>query len=365
MLRASVYLFVWSAAEPPKLADEAFFLIHLGNHDFTLDHPFYEQAGRRRHNQQPQDPGACLNLVSQSPSITYLYHEAKTVQLQAANGPRTRFTIFGSPYSRRVGLWGFSYDSDDEARELWNKIPSDSDIIVTHTPPKGHCDWSPGKGGSAGCEELRKALWRVRPKLHICGHCHEGRGAERVRWRLEGLSEQQQQHQQPLFMEDGCRVWTDPSGSSKKQSHLDLTVKGGDALDNHDSSVGHVIATTNSGETQASNASSRALSTGEEVGFKGKHPCPREQCDIWTEKLVGGGLAISEAAEGKEEEGKMGKATLRSDHDGWLEAVKGRMGRKETCIVNAAIMAGGHKSGPKQFNKPLVVDIDLPIWEEG
>ena len=48
-----------------------------------------------------------------------------------------------------------------------------------------------------------------------------------------------------------------------------------------------------------------------------------------------------------------------------LEALCGRMGRRETCVINAAIMASSwpHKgSGGKKYNKPIVVDIDLPVW---
>lgn len=39
-----------------------------------------------------------------------------------------------------------------------------------------------------GCEGLWRALWQTRPRLMVCGHVHEGRGVERVRW-------QQQQQQ--------------------------------------------------------------------------------------------------------------------------------------------------------------------------
>jgi hypothetical protein len=48
-----------------------------------------------------------------------------------------------------------------------------------------------------------------------------------------------------------------------------------------------------------------------------------------------------------------------------VEALSGRLRRKETCIINAAIMASNwpHKgNGGKKFNKPIVVDIDLPVW---
>ncbi len=47
------------------------------------------------------------------------------------------------------------------------------------------------------------------------------------------------------------------------------------------------------------------------------------------------------------------------------EALRGRMGRRETCVVNCAIMANSYPHfGGKKFNKPIVVDVDLPAWVE-
>jgi hypothetical protein len=41
------------------------------------------------------------------------------------------------------------------------------------------------------------------------------------------------------------------------------------------------------------------------------------------------------------------------------------LGQKETCIVNAAIAASSYPhTGGRKFNKPIVVDIDLPVWED-
>ena len=56
--------------------------------------------------------------------------------------------------------------------------------------------------------------------------------------------------------------------------------------------------------------------------------------------------------------------TGRSD----LEALMGRLGRKETCIVNAAIMASSYPytgAGGERYNKPIVVDLELPVWNGG
>ena len=61
-----------------------------------------------------------------------------------------------------------------------------------------------------------------------------------------------------------------------------------------------------------------------------------------------------------------GKTWRRLVNDGGIarthtEVNDGRQGRLETCIINAAIMARSHGNGPKRYNKPIVVDIDLPI----
>ena len=47
-----------------------------------------------------------------------------------------------------------------------------------------------------------------------------------------------------------------------------------------------------------------------------------------------------------------------------VEALDGRLGRRETCIVNAAIMASSWpytSRSSRRYNKPIIVDIDLPV----
>jgi hypothetical protein len=62
-----------------------------------------------------------------------------------------------------------------------------------------------------------------------------------------------------------------------------------------------------------------------------------------------------------EERQKMMGTTENADHE--PEVLVGKPRRRETCIVNAAILANSW-GGRKRFNKPIIVDIDLPIWEE-
>ncbi|MEZ4298758.1 MAG: hypothetical protein R3B70_27655 [Polyangiaceae bacterium] len=64
-------------------------------------------------------------------------------------------------------------------REIWQKIPEGIDVLLTHGPPHGVLDLTSGHE-NAGCEDLRAALDRVRPRLHVFGHIHEGAGTQLV-----------------------------------------------------------------------------------------------------------------------------------------------------------------------------------------
>ncbi|KAK4127985.1 Metallo-dependent phosphatase [Parathielavia appendiculata] len=212
-------------------------------YDITLDYDFYSQRGSSFHNQDPQDPAKCLAL------FTSIH--------------RLRF-----PYRPKHGTWASLYPRSQSAIELWAAVHLDADILVTHTPPYGHCD------DSHGCRALRETLGRVRRWLHVCGHIHEARGAQRLRWDTDGLSIGDQ-------VAD-CLL-------------VDLTARcGSHPLDFHD-------------------AAPYPLGT----------DCKRRG---------------------------QPNTTIRA-------------GRRETCVVNSTTLATGQPhTGGKRFNKPIVVEIDLPIW---
>lgn len=66
----------------------------------------------------------------------------------------------------------FQYPPD---KHPWSgRIPLETDVVVTHTPPRSHLDLG------LGCPGLLEEVWRVKPRLHIFGHIHWGRGKESV-----------------------------------------------------------------------------------------------------------------------------------------------------------------------------------------
>ncbi|GJJ12500.1 hypothetical protein Clacol_006743 [Clathrus columnatus] len=97
--------------------------------------------------------------------------------------------VYGSPAVPRYVDGAFQYTTPETAEG--NLIPSDIDILLTHTPPHGIHDFS-GQGNHAGCPILasrlraiehnvrttgRKSTTATYCRLHVWGHIHEARGA--------------------------------------------------------------------------------------------------------------------------------------------------------------------------------------------
>jgi Icc-related predicted phosphoesterase len=72
------------------------------------------------------------------------------------------------------GAFGLSSPAD--WTRLYATIPDDVDILVTHGPPYGILDASPGALHHAGCPQLLEAVARLKPKLHVFGHVHGAHG---------------------------------------------------------------------------------------------------------------------------------------------------------------------------------------------
>jgi len=82
--------------------------------------------------------------------------------------------IWGSPVTP-VGP-AFSMRSAEERRRLYAAIPANTDILITHGPPRGILDRAPGSNFHSGDQELLDAVNRVRAKLHVFGHVHGAHG---------------------------------------------------------------------------------------------------------------------------------------------------------------------------------------------
>jgi Icc-related predicted phosphoesterase len=84
--------------------------------------------------------------------------------------------LWGSPVQPTFNNWAFNVNRGAAIRRYWKMIPEGTDILVTHGPPFGILDQSYSSTPHLGCEELIKAVVKLKPRLHIFGHIHGGHG---------------------------------------------------------------------------------------------------------------------------------------------------------------------------------------------
>ena len=86
--------------------------------------------------------------------------------------------LWGSPTTPDLEDWAFG-KSRAEMEEHWRYLPTDIDVLITHTPPLGILDRSSARV-PLGCEALLRRVRELRPKYHIFGHIHASYG--RLEW---------------------------------------------------------------------------------------------------------------------------------------------------------------------------------------
>ena len=91
--------------------------------------------------------------------------------------------IWGSPITPTFGYgWGFNVNRGYDINQIWNRIPNDTDIVITHGPIHSYCDRTDRGGLNVGCEQLYHRLNEVQPQLHFSGHIHEAYGYRATDW---------------------------------------------------------------------------------------------------------------------------------------------------------------------------------------
>ena len=94
--------------------------------------------------------------------------------------------LYGTPWTPESPQWAFS-EPEHVLAERFARIPDDTDILISHCPPRGWCDWDAiGRRGSVA---LEASLHRARPRLTVCGHAHDGYGGGDAPWgRVENVA---------------------------------------------------------------------------------------------------------------------------------------------------------------------------------
>ena len=131
-------------------------IVIAGNHDLDMDPktPMFSDLKMEE-------------LLAQYPNIHYLSDTGVRIDVKG------RFlNVWGSPFSPKFQDWAFQYEPGERT---WDAIPDDTDILVTHTPPKHILDTvvrKDGREANAGCSQLRERVMKLKPKAHIFGHLH-------------------------------------------------------------------------------------------------------------------------------------------------------------------------------------------------
>jgi len=174
-------------------------VVIAGNHDTWLD-------PRSRQTLSPEDRDGKVDWKD----LYYLQHSGVTLEFYSG---RRELKVYGAPQIPACGGEEFAFQYP-RGHDAWSEtVPEDTDILVTHTPPKHHLDLPV----ALGCEHLLNEVWGVQPLVHIFGHVHAGKtdtlgwlksGKEIVRW-CEG----QRSLERALGRPDGLiRGLLDPRG---------------------------------------------------------------------------------------------------------------------------------------------------------
>jgi Icc-related predicted phosphoesterase len=97
--------------------------------------------------------------------------------------------FYGSPWTPNFFDWAFMKGRGQEIKTYWDKIPLNTDVLITHGPPYGFLDRAMRLTehgsmipGNVGCEELLKRVKEIKSGggngvlQHFFGHIHGSNG---------------------------------------------------------------------------------------------------------------------------------------------------------------------------------------------
>lgn len=129
-----------------------FKIVIAGNHDKPMIHDVYQEYLRET-------------------GVIFLYGDVVEIE---------GIVIYGSPWVPRFGPFEFMYDSEEQARSIWDRIDSNTNILLTHGPSYGVMDL--GRDGKhAGCAVLSEKIKKLpNLKFHVFGHIHPFNGVQEI-----------------------------------------------------------------------------------------------------------------------------------------------------------------------------------------
>lgn len=160
----------WLSQQPHRYK-----VVIAGNHDLLLDPEFQRQYPEKW--KQAMKATLCSGDGKDEArtaedlewgDLIYLHNSKATLNF---DGNR-QITIYGSPLTPQYGLSAFQHAP---TTDVWSGIvPQNTDILLTHGPPRGHLDGVK----KSGCADMAQEVASKRPRLVVFGHIHVGCGVE-------------------------------------------------------------------------------------------------------------------------------------------------------------------------------------------
>lgn len=154
-------------------------LVHAG--DFSLSgqvhevKEFFTWFGRQPHRYKVVIAGNHDLLFESAPEYARAMVPRDVVYLQDSGCEIEGVRIWGSPWQPWFLDWAFNLKTESELQAVWDLIPPDTDVLITHGPPFEILDEC-YDGRRVGCAALAGTVRRIKPALHLFGHIHEGYG---------------------------------------------------------------------------------------------------------------------------------------------------------------------------------------------
>ncbi|KAL8705184.1 MAG: hypothetical protein Q9201_001684 [Fulgogasparrea decipioides] len=162
----------WLAHQPHKHK-----IVIAGNHDLLLDPDFRVQhpekwkqvlkAASRGYEEEEE-----LKTAADLDWGDILYLQNTSTALRFGNQNERIIHVYGSPLTPQYGQSAFQHPA---GADVWSEtIPVNTDILLTHGPPRGLLDGVK----KSGCAHMAKEVARARPRLVVFGHIHVGYGKD-------------------------------------------------------------------------------------------------------------------------------------------------------------------------------------------
>lgn len=161
-------------------------LISAGDYSFVGE----QSLVRGFHRWLSEQPAKHVISVQGNHEVWVQSHWNLAKQIAEENCPRVHFIdegpleimgkkIWCSAITPWFHDWAWNRQRGGEIKKHWDKIPDDTEILVTHGPPYGILDQIEGHSEHLGCLDLYARICELRDlQLHVFGHIHSASGED-------------------------------------------------------------------------------------------------------------------------------------------------------------------------------------------